>query len=92
MKYFSIFDKKSGAYNPHIFAATSIPEAVRSIQMHMEEGKGTLAKFPADYQLYLIGDFNPQDGILAPPTEKGPMLLQEVAQIQSEYLLGKAVK
>lgn len=93
MKYFTIFDKKTGAYNPQIFAATSIPEAVRSIIMATEDGKGSLSKFPSDYVLYLVGDFDPQSGLVTPPTQTGPMLIQEIAQIMSEHhLSSKAVK
>lgn len=92
MKYFCIFDKKNGSYNPQLFAATSIPEAVRMVAMSLEEGKNTLAKFPADFQLYMVGDFEHTTGVMTPATPNGPMMIQEVSQIMSESLLGKAVK
>lgn len=89
MKYFSIFDKKSGAFNPQMFAELSIPDAVRAVQQSLDEGKSRIAKFPADYQLYLIGDYDHNTGLLTPPTATGPLLIQEIAQIQAEFLLGQ---
>ena len=89
MKYFSMFDKKSGAYNPTIFAATSIAEAVRSVQMHLEEGKSPVAKFPADFKLCLVGDFDPANGLMTPPTAQGPIDVQEVSAMMSDMLLAR---
>lgn len=87
MKYFCIFDKKSGAFNPHMFAELSIADAVRAVQMSLDEGKSRIAKFPADFQLYLIGDFDPMTGVLTPPAPTGAICVEEVASIQAQYLL-----
>lgn len=90
MKYFGMFDKKSGEFREQIIHARNVHEAIRALQMHLQEGKGEIALYPADFQLYLIGEFDTKLGIVVPPTEKGPVLIQEVAQMLSESLLGKA--
>lgn len=90
MKYFAMFDKKSGAFGSNIFSSTSIPEAVRAVQMALDDGKATLAKFPAEFQLFYIGDFDPMTGIMTPANERGPQFLQEVSSILSDYLLTRA--
>jgi len=90
MKYFVLFDKKNGHYQETIFSATSIADAVRSMGMHLSEGKGMVATYPADYQLCLVGDFDFKTGAMVPPTDRGPIVVQEVSEIMSDALLGRA--
>lgn len=90
MKYFAIFDKKQGCYQPQIMPIASTAEAIRGMGVMLSEGKGTIAQFPADFQLCMVGEFNINTGVLVPASEKGPIVVDEVAKIYSDYLLGRA--
>lgn len=92
MKYFTLFDRKSGAYSPEIFGCRSMPEAVRSVALACDAGKGPVAKFPADFDLYQIGEFDSNAGVMIPATQQGPLFIQAVSSIVSEYLIGKAAE
>lgn len=62
LKFFSIFDKKSGAYwDPQCYKSEA--EAIRSLILGLETGKGTLCRFPEDYVLYYVGEFDQSKGI-----------------------------
>lgn len=81
MKYYAIFDKKSGAYMETMFPARNTAEAIRSVQTTVNDPKTNLYLYPADFQLYLIGDYDPLRGIMEPATPQGPFLVIEVAAL-----------
>jgi len=62
-KFFSILDIKAGIYaNP--FIAASRIEAIRSLQMAMQEKNIQLRQFAEDFSLVEIGSFHPDSGDL----------------------------
>lgn len=81
MKYlmFSIFDKKVGAYLPPLFLHNEI-DAKRSV-MVATETDNNLRRFPEDYQLVRIGDFDDQTGVV---TCHAPVVLYEVTDLSRD--------
>lgn len=80
LQLYTIFDKKASVYSAPQFYK-HVAEATRAIQMHLEEGKGTLARFPADHALYLVGSFDESSGLLYPTAEAGPQFTIEIAEL-----------
>lgn len=64
-KLFLIRDSKSETFNPP-FAARTHGEAERYFRTLVNNKETSIAKFPEDYDLYFIGDFDDQSGKLAP--------------------------
>lgn len=82
IQLYSLFDKKAGSYSKPFFVA-HIAEAMRSVQMALEDGKSMFAKFPADYALYLMGTFDESTGFLTPPASGMPQFSIEVISLVS---------
>lgn len=61
MKLLSVKDVKSSSFGQPI-SARSIPEAIRMIAIAADEPKSALARFPSDYELWYIGDFDEISG------------------------------
>lgn len=80
MQLFSIFDKKAVSFSTP-FVMPSIAEATRAVQVNIQEGKVMFARFPADYQLYLVAHWDASTGCLTPPSHGSPQLVLELAAI-----------
>lgn len=64
MKAFVIYDSKSESYRPPMcYKATG--EAIREFADAVNDEKSFVAKHPADYTLFEIGEYNELQGILA---------------------------
>jgi len=88
--YFSFFDKKASGYLP-AWPCSSTAEAMRAVHIGVQEGKSTWAKFPADFDLYLVGHWDHVQGLMTPPTSQGPQFLEHVTTFATpEVSLGKA--
>lgn len=61
LKIFSIRDQKSEIFNSPFFK-TAIGEAERDFQTAVNDPKTTLNKYPQDFDLYLLGEFNDNSG------------------------------
>lgn len=61
IKLFAIMDKKSHCFQQP-FPASHIAEVARGYTQHIREGKGNIAQFPEDFALYLVGDFDTDNG------------------------------
>lgn len=73
MKLFAIKDHKSGIFLQPNFQK-SIPDALRSWEIISNEGDSMVSRFPNDFRLYHLGDFDEQTGeisILAHPSDLG---------------------
>ncbi len=65
MKIFTIRDSKAEAYhNP--FFATNIALAIRMLEQTVQDQSTLLAKYPADFELFIIGEFDDQAGLVEP--------------------------
>ena len=64
LKLYSIKDTKGGFYPPE--ASDNDALAVRTIRGVVNSGKGLLAQYPEDFELWYVGEFDNQTGIIAP--------------------------
>lgn len=64
-KAFSIRDSKAEVYFPPFYQKTT-GEAERSFAQLVNDPQTMVGKFPEDYDLYLIGEWNDQTGLLIP--------------------------
>lgn len=65
LKVFSVLDSKIGAFGVP-FVAVSGPAAQRLLSVTVRDGESLLSRFPEDYALYEIGNFDDQTGELCP--------------------------
>lgn len=73
MKLVSIRDMKAKAYLRPNFQ-TSIADAVRSWETIANEGDSMISKFPNDFRLYHMANFDSESGhleVLDPPVDLG---------------------
>lgn len=63
MKVFSIRDAKAEVYHNPWFAKTHA-EAERSFASLVRDGKSQVSQFPEDFDLYYVGDFDDQKGVI----------------------------
>lgn len=73
-KIFSLFDKKAGAYM-HPFNFHNKAQALRAVEDNMRDEKSAIARHPADYSLYCVGEWNETSGILT--AYKTPDFIEE---------------
>ena len=64
-KLFCVRDQKIGAFNEP-FPCVTEGAALRSFQSAVEAGDGDVGKYPADFDLYCIGEFDREAGIVLP--------------------------
>lgn len=59
----SLYDIKSEIYSPpHLFRSTA--DFIRTIQTEAKNPQSMLHKFPSDYELHVVGQWNEYSGIL----------------------------
>ncbi len=63
LKAFSIYDSKAEAYHAPFFLNT-VGLAIRTFEELANDLKTSIGKYPHDYTLFHIGDFNDQSGTL----------------------------
>lgn len=63
----SVYDRATAAFMPPFFARSK-GEAIRSFMDACSDGKTQFCRYPADYTLFLIGDFDDQTGMLSGET------------------------
>jgi hypothetical protein len=62
-KIFTMRDQKLGYYE-RPFACPTDKAAMRELQSEVEAGNGSAGKYPADWDLYEIGTFDIESGII----------------------------
>lgn len=78
MRVYSLFDRKVKEYLSLVLASTD--EAVRRAVMEGIPGSNsTVAKYPSDFDVMYLGDFDPEDGSLRGCVK--PLLIASVADI-----------
>lgn len=65
MKIYAIHDRAIEAYGQPFFVKSQ-GQALRSFRDECENRESQFNKHPADYDLYLIGDYNDETGIITP--------------------------
>ena len=62
---FSVLDTKVGAYAAPFVCRTK-GEAVRSFEQARRDSQSMVSKYPADYRLYCVGEWDENVGIIQP--------------------------
>ncbi len=65
MKLYSIFDAKANTYCAP-FECVSNGVAIRQLMDLVSDAKTTVSKYPEDFSLYFVGDFDTDNGSLLP--------------------------
>lgn len=74
LRVFTIYDKKAAAYLTPFFMRTNA-EAIRAVQQTASSRESNFSKYPEDFQLVVIGEFDDLTGVVTP---KGHEVLAEV--------------
>lgn len=84
---FSVFDVKAAVFGPPLmFGAAG--EAIRGFTMAVRDERSMISKFPGDYQLFRIGQFDELHGVLV--SEVPPVLIVTGAEVAGAPLSGGA--
>lgn len=78
LSMYSILDIKSGVYSKP-FIALNHAVAARTVSAAMQHQDTDLSAHPQDYDLYCIGSFDDQEGILTPQTREHVTSLHTIA-------------
>lgn len=81
LKAFSIRDQKSEVFNTPFFQKTH-GEAERSFRELVQDPKSMVSKYPDDYDLYYLGTYNDQNGLIDPLTT--PQHVVKAVQIKAQ--------
>lgn len=65
MKVFSLYDEKAECFNQPFFQKT-IGEAIRSMSNLISDPNTVPGKYPQDFTLFQVGEFNEQNGEMVP--------------------------
>lgn len=68
-KIYSILDSKAGAFAPPFFLAND-QVAIRSVAAARNDPNGLMGRFPDDFKLFCIGDFDDEIGTVVPQSPK----------------------
>lgn len=95
MKIFSMYDTKAKFY-VQPFSETSTVAALRGFEVAVNDGKSTFSRFPDDFELHELADFDPQTGeisvypkpkdlgsartVLKPPAQQNTLPFEKAAQ------------
>lgn len=69
LKVYSIYDSKAEAYVRPFFAPTK-GLALRSVLAALQDPNHDLSKYPADYTLFELGEWDDQTGLFTPHNTK----------------------
>lgn len=66
MKIYSVFDGKAQTFSPPFVAKTDA-EAIRILESVVIDERTTIGKYPDDYTLFAVGEWNEDSGIMSSP-------------------------
>ena len=64
-KCFSVFDSKIGSYSKPVFLRSK-GEAIRSVITESQNPDSQFSKFPADFVLFEVGEYDDDTGTMIP--------------------------
>lgn len=67
MRLFSLLDKKSGSYGGILIAASD-GHVGRIVQERFAGSGDTVEKYPSDFDLYDLGEYDTESGLITPCT------------------------
>lgn len=73
LKYFSVFDKKANLFGP-VFSSHTLGSAERSLKESMSNPDSPHGKYPDDFSLYHLFDFDDETGLIV-DTHEPPLLV-----------------
>lgn len=79
MKYFAVYDKKALSYG-QLFPSNTLGTAERAFSESVRNPESPHNKHPGDFALYLIFDFDVDDGVVTKLYEP-PQLVVEAAAL-----------
>lgn len=79
MKLFSVYDVKSSSYLK-LFCAPTVASASREFEIAANEGDSMISKFPGDFRLDCLGEFEPRSGTIT--TFEGPQIIGTAMEFQ----------
>lgn len=82
-KVVSVFDKKAGHYGPPMHVR-AVGEALRGFIAAVNDEKAPFSKFPEDYVLSLLGDFDDVSGVFTSLKDGPQTLLHGNEAVQPE--------
>lgn len=62
-RMYTIYDKKAAAYMAPFFFRTNA-EAIRAVQQNAASQQSNLSKYPEDFQLVLVGEWDDLTGVV----------------------------
>lgn len=71
---YSIYDLKTLAYSPP-FMSHANGDAIRSFQELINDGQSMPSKYPADFYLVKLADFDERTGVIVPADHLEPLVL-----------------
>ncbi|WNK12764.1 MAG: nonstructural protein [Microvirus sp.] len=78
---YSVFDTKTSVYSPP-FVARNQYDAIRMVRQLLDEKQANPAKYPMEFALFHIGDWDDEHGVVAcPPAPRSLGLLSEFVSI-----------
>jgi len=78
---YSILDTKSKVYNqPHFLINDAV--AIRQFQMVVNDKESIISKYPEDFRLYRVGEFNLTNGKITP--EVNPVEIAHGLNLKAE--------
>lgn len=84
MQLYSMRDAKSDRFAGP-FVAHNYMDAQRMVALTAQAKGSSLAVFPQDYTLFLLGDLDEKTGIFKPATPKGPKACGLASEILAEF-------
>lgn len=90
MKLFAVRDVKADAFGAPMSIATE-GLARRSFLEACHNPQSELAKYPTDYQLYQLGEYDPNSGLLSACTPT-PKYIMSAVEARAESLTKETVK
>lgn len=78
LQFYALFDKKTGGYRTP-FSVKHVAEATRAVQVHLEEGKGDICRYPGDFALYFLSEFNQETGQFTKPDFRPTFTIEVVS-------------
>lgn len=63
MKCFTVFDRKGGEFGPLVTFISEL-SCLRFYTTEVREGNGLLSRFPQDFAIYYVGDWDVHKGVI----------------------------
>jgi hypothetical protein len=81
LQIFCVFDSKARNYGMPFFTQNR-GTAIRGIQLQLQQdGNSMLAKYPSDFDLFHVGNFDDESGLFTCPETSNPIFIINVSEL-----------